>query len=87
MKLKDLKKQISKLTKDQLEKEVFYYSSTHGISGIIQKAGKSTTNLYYTGEDDPVRLYTKKELKEDYENDEIKEFTLEIAKGDFLIQF
>lgn len=87
MKLKDLKKIVNKLTKEQLEQELLYNSKTHSISGVVEKVVKQKQNLYYDGSDDPATLYTLKELKENYDKDEVEEFTVEIQKGAIVIQF
>ena len=87
MKLKDKKKQLDKLTKEQLNQDLLYNSKRYSVSGVVEKMIKQRGNLYYDGSDDPATLYTLKELKEEYEKDEIEEFTIEIPKGSFVIEF
>jgi len=87
MKLKDLKKQLDKLTKEQLNQELLYNSKEFSVSGVVKKLIKQRGNLYYDGGDDPATLYTLKELKEGYDKDEIEEFTIEIPKGAFVLEF
>ena len=86
-KLKDLKKALEKLTKEQLDKPISYCSDNLCLSGIVTGIGKAKANLYNTFEDDPAELYTMKQLKEQYDKEEIESFPLEIKKGDFVITF
>lgn len=88
MKLKDLKKQLDKLTKEQLEQELFYNSEEYSVSGVVNKIARAKANLYTTYEDDPAPLYTKKQLKEQgMDNEEIEECDIEIPKGAFVLEF
>jgi hypothetical protein len=50
---------------EQLEQDLLYNSEEYSLSGVVNKIEKAKNNLYYTGEDDPAQLYTKKQLKED----------------------
>lgn len=87
MKLKDLKDWVNKLTNEQLEQHLLYNSEEYSISGKVHKIEKAKTNLYYTGEDDPAKLYTLKQLKDDgYEKEDIEGFEIEIPKGSFYIK-
>lgn len=87
MKLKDLKKWVNTLTNEQLEQHLLYNSDEYSISGKVNKIEKSKTDLYYTGEDDPAQLYTKKQLKEEgYDKEDIEGFDIEIPKGSFYIK-
>ena len=88
-KLKDLKNWINQLSEEELEKFLYYNSTEFGLSGVVEKITRIKTNLYYTGEDHPARLYTKKELKEDfdYEQEEIDSTTVELPKGGYCIEF
>ena len=86
-KLKDLKAALDKMSKDELNKPILYSSENLCVSGVVLGIGKSKANLYYTGEDDPSELYTMKQLKEEYDKEEIEGFPIEIAKGDFVIKF
>lgn len=86
MKLKDFKKWVNKLTPEQLEGYLLYNSEEYSISGKVSKIEKATSNLYYTGEDDPAELYTRKQLLEaGYDKEDIEEFEIEIPKGSFYI--
>jgi len=87
LKLKDLKKALDKMTKEQLEQGIVYSSDNLCQSGTVTGFGRAKANLYYTGEDDPAELYTMKQLKEQYDKEEIEGFDIEIAKGDFVIKF
>ncbi len=87
MKLKELKKLLDKMSKEQLETDLLYISDYRCISGEVLKVKKATANLYYTGEDDPAKLYTRKQLKEDLEMEieEIEECEIEIPKGALVV--
>lgn len=82
MKLKDIKKILDKLSKQELEQEVFFNSEYQ--SGVINSLTKLRGNLYYTNEDDPVELYTMKELKEKYDTEEIENFETYFSKGSYI---
>ena len=87
MKLKDFKKWVNKLNDKDLEQDLIYNSEEYLISGKVNKIEKAKQNLYYTGEDDPVELYTLKQLKEEgYEKEDIEEFEIEIPKGSYYIK-
>lgn len=88
MKLKDFKKILDKMSKDELEQELIYNSEEYSMSGTVQSLKKAKQNFYYTGEDDPAQLYTLKQLKEDgYDKEDIAEFEIEVPKGRFYIEF
>lgn len=87
MKLRDLKNILNKMDNKQLNKPLIYKSDCYSLSGVVAKVGKAKANLYYTGEDDPAKLYTRKQLKENFDNDAIEEFELEIPKGALVIEF
>lgn len=88
MKLKDLKKILDKLTKEQLEQPLLYNSEEYSVSGEVQKIQKVKQNLYFLGDDDPSPLYTKKQLAEQgMDKEEIEECEVEIPKGAILIEF
>ena len=87
MKLKDLKKKLDLLTKEQLEQQLHYNSERHSVSGVVRKIAKQKVNLYCDFSDDPAPLLTLKQLKEEYENDEMDQFVIEIPKGAFVLEF
>ena len=87
LKLKDLKKLLDKMSKEELEQNIVYSSEELCLSGTVKGIGKAKQNLYYTGDDDPAELYTLKQLKEDYDKEEIEGFKIEIKKDDFVIHF
>lgn len=88
LKLKDLKKALDKMTKEQLNQKIVYCSDLLYQSGVVIGFGRAKASLYYTGEDDPAELYTMKQLKEEgYDKEDIESFDIEIAKGDFVIKF
>lgn len=87
MNLRDLKTWVNNLTEEQLEQPLLYNSEEYSISGKVEKIEKATTNLYYTGEDDPAQLYTKEQLKEQgFDKEDIQELEVEIPKGSFYIK-
>lgn len=88
MKLKDFKKWVNKLSDEKLEQEMLYNSEEYSISGVVKKISVAKANLYYTGEDDPAQLYTRKQLKEDLgmDSEEIEECEIEIPKGSFVVE-
>ena len=87
-KLKDLKKALEKLTKEELNQPIVYSSEDLCLSGPVTGIGKAKATLYNTFEDDPAELYTMKQLKENgYDKDDISGFEPEIKKGDFVIKF
>ena len=85
-KLKDLKRILDKMNDFQLAQPLLYNSEEHSISGKVSSIEKAKENLYYTGEDDPAQLYTMKELKEQYDKEEIENFEIEIPKGSLVIK-
>lgn len=88
MKLKDVKKMVNKLSKEQLEQEFLYNSKEYSVSGVVFKISRAKANLYNTYEDDPATLYTLKELKEQgMDKEEIESCDIEIQKGAFVIEF
>jgi len=88
MKLKDLKKQLNKLTKEQLEQGLYYNSKEYSVSGVVNKIVRAKATLYNTFEDDPATLYSLKELKiQGMDKEEIEECGIEIPKGAFVIEF
>ena len=87
-KLKDLKKALDKMTKEQLEQNIVYCSDDMCLSGTVSSFGRAKATLYNTGEDDPAELYTLKQLKEEgHDKEDIEGFDIEINKGDFVIKF
>lgn len=87
MKLKDFKKWVNSLTDEQLEQYLLYNSEEYSISGKVLKIKKAKQNLYYTGDDDPAELYTKKQLLEEgWDKDDIEDLEIEIPKGAFYIE-
>lgn len=87
LKLKDFKKALDAMTNEQLEQSMLYNSDDKYLSGQVLSFGRAKANLYYTGEDDPAELYTMKQLKEQYDKEEIESFNIEIPKGSFVIKF
>lgn len=87
MKLKDFKKWVNSLTDEQLEQYLLYNSEEYSISGKVLKIKKAKQNLYYTGDDDPAELYTKKQLLEEgWDKGDIEDLEIEIPKGAFYIE-
>jgi hypothetical protein len=87
MKLKELKKMLDKLSKEQLEQELLYNSTEYSLSGVA-KITRAKANLYTKHEDDPSPLYTLNQLREDgMDKEEIEECDIEIPKGSFYVEF
>lgn len=87
MKLKDLKEWINSIPEEDLEKDIFYYSQMFNMSGQVNKITKIKENLYYTGEDDPVELYTVDELYErGWEEEDIFHTIIEIPKDSYALE-
>lgn len=81
MKLKDLLKKLSKMDKKQLNQELIFVSTYESGSCILKKA---TSDLIYTGDDDPSELYTKKQLLEEgYDKEEVDGMIVEVSKGEY----
>ena len=88
LKLKDLKKALDKMTKEELNQTIVYSSENLCLSGTVTGIGKAKATLYNTFDDDPAELYTMKQLKENgYDKEDIEGFAIEINKGDFVIKF
>ena len=86
MKLKDLKKKLDKLSKEQLEQDFIVIASQKTLSGFGE-AKVSNANLIYTGDDDPCELVTKQSLIDDgYEKEEIEEMEVVVKKGQFYVE-
>lgn len=86
MKLKELKKKLDTLSKEQLNKDFIVIANGRTLSGL--GVGRiSNETLYNTGDDDPCVLVNKTSLIEDgLELDEIDEFDIVINRGDFYIE-
>jgi len=89
IKLRDIKKIFDKLSEKELDQHLLYNSEHYSVSGVVTKIKKASVDLYYIGDDDPARLYTKKQLKEELEMDaeEIKKCEIEIPKGALVLEF
>ena len=88
LKLKDLKKALDKMTKEELNQQIVYVSDDLCLSGTVTGIGKAKATLYNTFDNHPAELYTMKQLKENgYDKEDIEGFAIEINKGDFVIKF
>ena len=86
MKLKDLKKKLDKLSKEQLEQDFIVIASHKTLSGFGE-AKVSNANLTYTGDDDPCELVTKQSLIDDgYEKEDIEGMGGVVRKGQFYVE-
>ena len=86
MKLKDLKKKLDNLTKEQLEQDFIIVASQKTLSGFGE-AKVSNANLIYTGDDDPCELVTRQSLIDDgYEKDDIEGMEVVVKKGQFYVE-
>lgn len=87
MKLKDLKKKLDKMSKEELEQSLAYNSEEYSISGGVSDFKKASSNLYWTGDDDPSKLYTRTQLiEEGYSSEDIEEMVIEIPKGQYYLE-
>ncbi len=88
VKLKDLKKHLDKMSKEELNQPILFNSEQYHMSGLIIGFGKARATLYNTYEDDPSDLYTKKQLKDNgYDKEEIEKMDIDINRGDFVMKF
>jgi hypothetical protein len=86
MKLKDLKKKLDKLSKEQLEQNFIVVASNKTLSGFGE-ARVSNANLIYTGGDDPCELVTKQSLIDDgYDKEDIDSYEIVVRKGQFYVE-
>ena len=85
MKLKELKKILNNMSKEQLEQDLIITANDKYESGI-GNALFAKYDYYYDLEDDPSQLKTMSELEEEYDNDEISRMELIIKKGDLYIE-
>lgn len=86
MKLKELKRKLNKLSKEQLNQDFIVIASDKTLSGF-GLAKVSNANLIYTGDDDPCQLVTKQSLiDDDYEKDDIAGMEVIIKKGQFYVE-
>lgn len=86
MKIKDLKKKLNKLSKEQLEQDFIVVASDKTLSGFGE-AKVSKANLIYTGDDDPCELVTRQSLINDgYDKEEIEKYDVIIKKGQFYVE-
>lgn len=87
MELRKLKDWVNSLSEEDLNKPLGYHGSDYCISGFVHDVIITTEDYYWLGEDDPSSLYTLKELQDNYDEDEISKFMIEIHKGDPIIMF
>ena len=65
----------------ELNQELIFVSTYESGSCVLKKA---SSDLIYTGDDDPSELYTKKQLLEEgYDKEEIDGMSVEINKGEY----
>ena len=82
-----LKKKINSLSKEDLKKEVIFIAEDKSFSGVVNRAVKCKTNLFYLYDDDPAWLMTKTELKErGFTDDDINELEVYVSKGDLFLE-
>lgn len=82
-KLKDLKKALDKMSQEELDKPILYHGQYS--SGVVLGVGKSKSNFYWDGSDDPCELQTLSQLK-GYDKEYIEDLELVIRRGDFVIK-
>jgi len=85
MKLKELKRMLDKMSKDQLNKELIVVANDKELSGY-GKAGKAKCAYIWDGSDDPSPLRTLSDLKEEYDKEEIEGMERILERGDFYIE-
>jgi hypothetical protein len=85
MKLKELKRMLSKMDTGQLEQDLIVIACNRTQSGC-GKAQKAKCNFYWDGENDPSELKTMSELKDIYDSDEIAEMEIVIKRGELFIE-
>ena len=86
MKLKELKRKLNKLSKEQLDQDFIVVASNKTLSGFGE-ARVSNANLIYTCDDDPCELVTKQSLIDDgYDKEDIEGYEVVIKKGQFYIE-
>lgn len=86
MKLKDLKKKLNKLTKEQLEQDFIVVAKERILSGYGE-ARVSNANLIYTGDDDPCELVTKQSLIDNgYDKEDIAGMEVIVKRGQFYVE-
>ena len=86
MKLKELKRKLNKLSKEQLDQDFIVVASDKTLSGFGE-ARVSNANLIYTGDDDPCELVTKQSLIDDgYEKEEVEGMEVVVRKGQFYVE-
>ena len=85
MKLKELKRMLDKMSKEQLNQDLIVVANnmTYSGSGIAYKA---KSNLYWDGEYDLSELKSMSELKEVYDADEIAGMVCEVRRGELIIE-
>lgn len=85
MKLKQLKRMLEKMSKEELEKDLVIVANDRYLSGIGE-AKKSREKLFYDGSDDPCQLKNLTEMKEEYDNEEIEGMEVVVNRGEFFIE-
>ena len=86
MKLKELKRKLNNLSKEQLDQDFIVVASDKTLSGFGE-ARVSNANLIYTGDDDPCELVTKQSLIDDgYEKEEVEGMEVVVRKGQFYVE-
>lgn len=85
MKLKQLKKMLDSLSKEELEKDLIVVANDRYFSGVGE-AKKSREKLFYDGSDDPFKLKNLTEMKEEYDNEEIEGMEIVLNRGEFFIE-
>lgn len=90
MKLKELKKLLNKLNKNQLEQELLF-NDVGGCKSGIATIIRQPCDLLYDGSDDPATLYTRKEVLKKIKDcggskEELdEEWIVEISRGSYVV--
>ena len=86
MKLKELKRMLDKMSKEQLNKDLIVVADDKHLSGFGE-AHKAKCAYIYDGSDDPAQLRTMSELKDEcYDKEEIEGMDRILERGDFYIE-
>lgn len=87
MTLRELKAWVNNISEEDLDKPLGYQSENYCISGFVEDIIQVEEDYYWLEDDDPSDLYTREELLQDYDEEEIDKFMIEIHKGDPVIRF
>lgn len=74
------------MTPEQSKQDVIFKSDEYSISGVVCKVKKAGFDYLWDGEDDPSKLLSRKQAKQNgMDDDEVDALTVEIPKGSYFI--